>query len=371
MRPARTTSTPAAARRCRASGTATPTCWPRCTRSSTSSPTRTPASSPTQVAEELGEDLVAHAPAGIGHVYFVSGGSEAIEAALKMARQYFVEIGQPQRRHFIARRQSYHGNTLGALAVGGNEWRAQAVRAAADRDASRLALLRVSRPARRRDAARNTASGWRSELEAKIDELGPDTVIAFIAETVGGATVGCDPAGRGLLQARPRDLRPPRHPADPRRGHVRHGPHRHAARLRAGRHRARPDGDRQGSGRRLRTDRRGARRRQDVRRVREGLRASSSTATPTSAIRWPARRALAVQQVIRRDNLLANVAPQGAQLTRRLEGALRQPPSRRRRARARPVPGDRAGARTAPPRSRSIPSTSCTPASSRRPWSAA
>src|SRR4029079_11625682 len=79
----------------------------------------------TEVAEELAEDLIAHAPPGIGHVYMVSGGSEAVEAALKMARQYFVEIGEPQRQHFIARKQSYHGNTLGALAVGGNAWRRQ------------------------------------------------------------------------------------------------------------------------------------------------------------------------------------------------------------------------------------------------------
>src|SRR5690606_34828642 len=77
----------------------------------------------TEVAERLADNLVQHAPAGTSHAYFVSGGSEAVEAALKMARQYFVEIGQPQRRHIIARRQSYHGNTLGALAVGGNEWR--------------------------------------------------------------------------------------------------------------------------------------------------------------------------------------------------------------------------------------------------------
>ncbi len=77
----------------------------------------------TQVAEELADVLVQGAPAGISHAYFVSGGSEAVEAALKMARQYFVETGQPQRQHFIARRQSYHGNTLGALAVGGNAWR--------------------------------------------------------------------------------------------------------------------------------------------------------------------------------------------------------------------------------------------------------
>jgi len=75
------------------------------------------------VAEELADRLVADAPAGLDHVYLVSGGSEAVEAALKMARQYFTETGQPQRRHIIARRQSYHGNTLGALAAGGNEWR--------------------------------------------------------------------------------------------------------------------------------------------------------------------------------------------------------------------------------------------------------
>src|SRR5262245_34658019 len=77
----------------------------------------------TDVAEELAEELVGHEPGGLAYVYPVSGGSEAIEAALKMARQYFVEIGQPQRTRFIARRQSYHGNTLGALAAGGNAWR--------------------------------------------------------------------------------------------------------------------------------------------------------------------------------------------------------------------------------------------------------
>src|SRR5262245_51125758 len=76
----------------------------------------------TEVAEALADDLAAHAPQGIGHIFFVSGGSEAIEAALKLARQYFVERGEPQRRYIIARRQSYHGITLGALAIGGREW---------------------------------------------------------------------------------------------------------------------------------------------------------------------------------------------------------------------------------------------------------
>jgi adenosylmethionine-8-amino-7-oxononanoate aminotransferase len=77
----------------------------------------------TDVAEKLGDRLIADAPKGMSHVYLVSGGSEAVEAALKMARQYFTERGEKQRRHVIARRQSYHGNTLGALAAGGNEWR--------------------------------------------------------------------------------------------------------------------------------------------------------------------------------------------------------------------------------------------------------
>ena len=74
-------------------------------------------------AEELADNLVGHEPGGLGYVYFVSGGSEAVEAAIKIARQYFIEAGQPQRTRFIARRQSYHGNTLGALSAGGNAWR--------------------------------------------------------------------------------------------------------------------------------------------------------------------------------------------------------------------------------------------------------
>src|SRR5262245_17944622 len=77
----------------------------------------------TAVAEELADTLISRAPAGISHVYLVSGGSEAMEAALKLARQYFVEKGEPQRAKFIGRRSSYHGNTVGALAVGGNLWR--------------------------------------------------------------------------------------------------------------------------------------------------------------------------------------------------------------------------------------------------------
>lgn len=146
----------------------------------------------TEVAEHLADTLAASAPGDLNHVYFVSGGSEGVEAALKLARQYFVEIGQPQRRHFIARRQSYHGNTLGALAIGGNAWR-------------REPFLPLLVPAHhvspcfayreRFDGESDSAYVQRlaDELEAKILELGGDTVIAFVAETVVGATAGAVP----------------------------------------------------------------------------------------------------------------------------------------------------------------------------------
>jgi adenosylmethionine-8-amino-7-oxononanoate aminotransferase len=139
--------------------------------------------------EELADLLIADAPPGIEKVYFVSGGSEAIEAALKLARQYFVEIGQPQRRHFIARRQSYHGNTLGALAVGGNEWRRRQF-APLLIEAHHIAPCYAYRGKRHDESEEAYGRRVADELEAKLQELGPDTVIAFVAETVGGATAG-------------------------------------------------------------------------------------------------------------------------------------------------------------------------------------
>jgi adenosylmethionine-8-amino-7-oxononanoate aminotransferase len=143
----------------------------------------------TEVAEELAAHLVRRAPAGMSHAYFVSGGSEGVEAALKMARQYFVEIGEPQRSRFIARRQSYHGNTLGALAVGGNAWR-RAQFAPLLIDVEHVAPCYEYRD--RGPAETPEAYGARlaAELDATIVRLGPEQVIAFIAETVGGATAG-------------------------------------------------------------------------------------------------------------------------------------------------------------------------------------
>lgn len=143
----------------------------------------------TAVAEELADLLIDTAPAGMSHVYFVSGGSEAVEAALKMARQYFVEIGQPQRRHFIARHQSYHGNTLGALAVGGNAWRREQFKPILI-DVTHVAPCYEYRDRRTDETPEQYGQRLVAELSGAIEQLGPDNVMAFVAETVGGATAG-------------------------------------------------------------------------------------------------------------------------------------------------------------------------------------
>jgi adenosylmethionine-8-amino-7-oxononanoate aminotransferase len=143
----------------------------------------------TEVAEELASVLIDNAPAGMSHAYFVSGGSEAVEAALKMARQYFVEIGQPQRRHFIARRQSYHGNTLGALAVGGNAWRREQFKPLLI-DVAHVSPCYEYRERREDETPEQYGQRLVAELESTIERLGPESVMAFVAETVGGATAG-------------------------------------------------------------------------------------------------------------------------------------------------------------------------------------
>jgi adenosylmethionine-8-amino-7-oxononanoate aminotransferase len=153
----------------------------------------------TEVAEELAETLVADAPAGLDRVYMVSGGSEAMEAALKMARQYFVEIGEPQRTKFIARRQSYHGNTLGALAVGGNEWRRRQF-APLLVDVGRVSPCYEYRDRGARESAEQYSERLAAELEAKIAEIGAEHVIAFVAETVVGATMGAVPPTPGYFR---------------------------------------------------------------------------------------------------------------------------------------------------------------------------
>jgi adenosylmethionine-8-amino-7-oxononanoate aminotransferase len=150
-------------------------------------------------AETLADRLVADAPEGISHVYFVSGGSEAVEAALKMARQYFVETGRPERRNIIARRQSYHGNTLGALAAGGNEWRRAQFRPLLV-ETHHIDPCYAYRHQRPDETLEDYGLRAAQALEDKIQELGPETVMAFIAEPVVGATAGAVPAVPGYLK---------------------------------------------------------------------------------------------------------------------------------------------------------------------------
>ncbi|MEL6801927.1 MAG: aspartate aminotransferase family protein [Pseudomonadota bacterium] len=152
-----------------------------------------------KAAETLADLLITHAPPGIDRVWLASGGSEAVEAGLKLARQYVLEIGQPERRHIIARRQSYHGNTLGALAAGGNAWRREKY-APLLIETHHIAPCFAYRG--KRDDESLEAYGLRvaDELEAEIERLGSETVLAFLAEPVVGATAGAVPPAPGYFQ---------------------------------------------------------------------------------------------------------------------------------------------------------------------------
>ena len=151
-----------------------------------------------QVAEALADDLIAHAPRGIGRVFYVSGGSEAVEAALKLARQYFVERGELERRYIVARYQSYHGITLGALAVGSREWQRQQFGPLLI-ETHHVSPVYEYRGRRADEMPQAYSERLARELEAKIEELGGGNVIAFVAETVVGATLGAVAAVPGYF----------------------------------------------------------------------------------------------------------------------------------------------------------------------------
>jgi len=140
-------------------------------------------------AEALADLLIANAPDGIDRVFLVSGGSEAVEAAIKLARQYFLEIGRPDKKRVIARRQSYHGNTLGALATGGNEWRRKPF-APLMIETSHIAPCYEYRGRQEAESSFEYGQRVANELETEIERLGAENVMAFVAEPVVGATLG-------------------------------------------------------------------------------------------------------------------------------------------------------------------------------------
>ncbi|RDJ20097.1 aspartate aminotransferase family protein [Bosea caraganae] len=152
-------------------------------------------------AEELASLLIERAPEGFGagRVAFVGSGSEAMEVALKLARQAMVERGEPERTRFIARRMSYHGNTLGALSVGGHMQR-RALYAPMLMPVSHIAPCHAYRFQDEGETAEAYGRRVADELEAEILRIGPERVAAFVAEPVVGATLGCVTAVPGYFK---------------------------------------------------------------------------------------------------------------------------------------------------------------------------
>ena len=150
--------------------------------------------------EALAQELVADAPPGLTKAWFTCGGSESVETALKLARQYFIETGQPQRRHVIGRVQSYHGTTAGALSAGGNMSRRAVFEPLLLTATHHISACFAYRGQRTDESEADYGLRVANELETKILELGPDTVAAFIAETVVGSTLGCVPPVPGYFK---------------------------------------------------------------------------------------------------------------------------------------------------------------------------
>lgn len=152
-------------------------------------------------AEVLAERLIGLAPAGFGagRVAFVGSGSEAMEVALKLARQYHVERGDSGRDIFIARQQSFHGNTLGALGASGHPAR----RAVYEPLLARPPLVSPCHPFRNRlpgESDESYTDRLAAELAEAIAQTGEGRVAAFLLEPISGATLGSVPPVPGYLR---------------------------------------------------------------------------------------------------------------------------------------------------------------------------
>lgn len=159
------------------------------------------------VCEELAKEVIEGTANLMGRVWFCSSGSEATEAALKMARQYFIELGQPQRTRFIAREHSYHGNTLGALSVSGHVSRRSIYLPFLANNTSWIPPCNAYRQRFASESDAQFVLRKAAELDAEFQRVGPESVIAFIAEPVSGASLGCVPYVHGYLAAMKRVCR--------------------------------------------------------------------------------------------------------------------------------------------------------------------
>ncbi|CAF0744790.1 unnamed protein product [Adineta steineri] len=152
-----------------------------------------------KTAEELAIELTKDS--GMARAIFVSGGSEAIESAIKLARQYHLENKQSERINFIARQQSYHGNTLGALGLCRHTARRAPFLPYFSSHFHHVSPCFAYHYKLDNESDEDYVNRLADELEAKFQELGPHTVAAFFAETIVGATSGCTPAVPGYFKA--------------------------------------------------------------------------------------------------------------------------------------------------------------------------
>lgn len=151
--------------------------------------------------EELARALLANKPGGLCKAIFVNSGSEATDAALKLAVQYWHEKGQPQRTRFIARKQSYHGNTIGALCVSGHESRRAFNQDFMSSNVSFVDPCYAYRMKDDQETDEEFVARLAQQFENEILRLGPENVAGFVAETVSGTTLGCAPAVPGYFRA--------------------------------------------------------------------------------------------------------------------------------------------------------------------------
>ena len=151
-------------------------------------------------AEELADLLIEAAPEEFGRVMFVSGGTEANEAALKLARQIQMARGEGQRDRFVSRRMSYHGTTLGTGSISGNLARRIPFEPILNDNVAFADPCNAYRLAEPGESLEDYGRRAAASIEAAIEEAGSDRVIAVIAETVSGATMGCVPPAPGYFQ---------------------------------------------------------------------------------------------------------------------------------------------------------------------------
>ena len=153
-----------------------------------------------QPAEDLARYLVETSKGAFSKVVYVSSGTEAIEASLKLARQYHVERGEPQRTHVISRRLSYHGASLGALSVGGHVARRRIYEELLPSNFDKVSPCYAYRFRHLGETDEDYATRLAEELETEILRIGTDKVMAFFAETIVGAATGCVPAVPGYFK---------------------------------------------------------------------------------------------------------------------------------------------------------------------------